>query len=311
MGTDPFRPQVDPVMDRVAILREIVLLVNALMHFMETRKPRSSSSQVIQPQSAINILLEANRVLRANFASLVPLRNLKLPLKGLMRRFVQRFGPQSLVPKRREPFTNGMIVSLESLPEDTNLGAFGLLTFGSRARKCWRAAVSLSTSTGFRKAELFLSNETTFFLHWGSLAWIIDGSPVSEPSDEQLELLKEGDYLAVTPVPSKSDQFNQVWGAHPLYVPFHELPRNAAAALRDLALDVGLSSRGPGSPVFVDQTGSPVRCVDMATTLYRAMTLIVGPVRAKLYTWHAARVSLATHLLKCKVQPSTIQALLR
>ena len=98
MGTDPFRPQVDPVMDRVAFLREIVLLVNALMHFMKTRKPRSNSSQVIQPQSAMNILLGANRVLRANFASFVPLRNLKLPLKGLMRRFVQRFGPQSLVP---------------------------------------------------------------------------------------------------------------------------------------------------------------------------------------------------------------------
>jgi hypothetical protein len=209
MGTDPFRPQVDPVMDRVAFLREIVLLVNALMHFMKTRKPRSSSSLVIQPQSAMNILLGANRVLRANFASLVPLRNLKLPLKGLMRRFVKRFGPQSLVPKRREPFTNGMIVSLVSLPEDTNLGAFGLLTFGSRARKCWRAAVSLATSTGFRKAELFLSNETTLFLHWRSLAWIIDGSPVTEPSDEQLKLLKGGDYLAVTPVPSKSDQFNQ------------------------------------------------------------------------------------------------------
>ena len=162
MGTDPFRPQVDPVMDRVAFLREIVLLVNALMHFMKTRKPRSSSSQVIQPQSAMNILVGANRVLRANFASLVPLRNLNLPLKGLMRRFVQRFGPQSLVPRRREPFTNGMIVSLVSLPEDTNLGAFGLLTFGSRARKCWRAAVSLSTSTGFRKAELIvrmLSND--------------------------------------------------------------------------------------------------------------------------------------------------------
>ena len=33
--------------------------------------------------------------------------------------------------------------------------------------------------------------------------------------------------------------------------------------------------------------------------------------RAKLYTWHSARVPLATHLLKCQVPPATIRALLR
>jgi hypothetical protein len=41
------------------------------------------------------------------------------------------------------------------------------------------------------------------------------------------------------------------------------------------------------------------------------MGLLVGGERAKLYTWYSGRISLATHLLKCNVPPSTIQAMLR
>ena len=311
MGTAPNRPRIDPVTDRVSYLREVVLLVNALVYFMRTRKPRSRSDLVIKPQSAMNILLGANRVMKANFTSFIPLSSLKLPLRGLMRRFVQRFGPASLVPKRREPFTNGMIQSLASLPYDFDLGPVGRLTAGSIIRASWRAAIALSASTGFRKAELFQSNETTHFLLWCNLTWIIAGVPISDPSDEELANITEGDYLAVTPVPSKADQMNIVWGAHPLYLPFHSSPRNAAAAIRDLAILVGPQSRASSKPVFVGNDRVPLSGSSMATALYRAMNLLVGPSRAKLYTWHSGRVSLATHLLKCNVPPATIQAMLR
>ena len=311
MGTDPFRPAIDPMNDRLSFLREVVLLVNALLHFMKTRRPRSRADKMIKPQSAMNILLGANRVMRSNFASFIPLSTLKLPLKGLMKRFVQRFGPSSLIPKRREPFTNGMICSLASLPIGMDLGRFGRLTAGSRQRACWRAAVALATSTGFRKAEMFRSNETTFFITWDNFSWIIAGVLIKSPSDEELQALKEGDYLAVSPPPSKADQTNMVWGAHPLYLPFHEQARNAAAALRDLALDVSVGARGAAKPVFVGGDNQPVTADIMAEAMCKAMAYLVGPQRAKLYTWHSARVSLATHLLKCKVAPATIQAILR
>ena len=104
---------------------------------------------------------------------------------------------------------------------------------------------------------------------------------------------------------------NIVWGAHPLYIPFHNLPRNAAAAIRDLSLAVGHAARRPDCPVFIKAGGSAVTGSDMATGLYRAMCSIVTPQRAKLFTWHSARISLATHLLKCKVPAATIQAMLR
>lgn len=60
MGTDPLRPPIDPVYDRTGYLREVVLLTNALIFFMRTKKGRSHA--MIKPQSAMNILLGANRV---------------------------------------------------------------------------------------------------------------------------------------------------------------------------------------------------------------------------------------------------------
>jgi len=80
MKTNPHRPPIDLAHDRPAFLREVVLLINALMHFMRTRKPRSAADVMIKPQSTMTILLGANRVLRANFSSFIPLSHLKLPL---------------------------------------------------------------------------------------------------------------------------------------------------------------------------------------------------------------------------------------
>ena len=202
MGTDPLRSPIDPVSDRLGYLREIVLLTNALTFFMRTRKGRSQ---------LVNILLGANRILRQQHLSFIPPKALALPLRGLMRKFMHRFEPQSLVPKRREPFTNGMVDSLASLANGSHLGPLGPLDHSSIAGKTWTAAIAVSTSAGFRKAEMFQSNAETFFFTWSLVSWYIYGSLSSQPTDEQLVSFKEGDYLVLAPPPSKSDQFNSAW----------------------------------------------------------------------------------------------------
>jgi hypothetical protein len=100
-----------------------------------------------------------------------------------------------------------MIESLVNLPEGFNVGVLGALASGSCLRKMWRAAIAVATSTGFRKAEMFQSNETTFFLHWNNIHWNICGKLTSskDVTNEQLSS------LVISPVPSKSDQFNTVW----------------------------------------------------------------------------------------------------
>lgn len=313
MGADPLRPPVDPLTDRVGYLRELVLLVNALTHFMKTHKPRSNSDRMIKPQSAMNILLGVNRVLRQNFLSFIPLKALKLPLKGLMRKFLLDFGPRSLVPKRREPFTNGMIHSLTSLPAGFLLGPLGPLDLLSIVAKSWRAAIAISTSAGFRKAEMFQSNEETFFLTWDLISWVVKGKPGTDANDSILRALRPGDFLVITPPPSKSDQFNAVWGAHPVYIPFRDTHRNAAAAIRDLALTLGEPFRAQSNKraVFVNNLKRPLKGTTMSSALYSAMSSLVGNERAKLYTWHSGRIYLATALYASNVKPQVIQAMLR
>jgi hypothetical protein len=309
MGTNPLRPPVDPVSDRVGYLREVVLLTNALTHFMRTKKGRLND--LIKPQSAMNILLGANRVLRQQHLSFIPLKALTLSLRGLMRRFVQQFGPVSLVPKRREPFSNGMIDSLTSMPEGANMGSGTVFKAGSLFALSWTAAVSVSTSAGFRKAEMFKSNAETFFLTWDLISWTIGGKLATNPTDAELSLLKEGDYVIIVPPPSKSDQFNTVWGSHPLYMAFHTKNRNAARALQQLGKALKAENRQKGMPVFVNDDRSALTSNRMASAMYAAMSRLVGAARAKLYTWHSGRIFLCTALHACNVKPSTIQAMLR
>ena len=314
MNTDPMRPPVDPQTDRVGYLREVVLLVNALVHFMKTRKPRSKVDSVIKPQSAMNILLGANRVLKLHYLSFIPLRALKLPLRGLMRQFLKDFGPLSLIPKRREPMTNGMVRSLSALPPGFSLGPLGPHDPNSIVGKSWRAAVATLASSGFRKAEAFESNSETHFLSWPLVNWFISGKGEAEPTDSLLQGMKLGDFAVITPPPSKSDQFNTVWGALPVYLPFKEEARNAAQALQQLALAVGAPFRdnAQNKAVFVHNCKRPLKCTEMASALYAAMTTITGsPISAKLYTWHSFRSYLATALHAASVKPSTIQAMLR
>ena len=231
-----------------------------------------------------------------------------------MRKFVQQYGPSSLVPKRREPFTNGMIDSLVSLPAGASLGPLGAFSPQSILDKAWVAAVTVSTSAGFRKAEMFQSNEETFFLIWSMISWCIGGSPehsCSSPSDQQLQLLHEGDFMVITPPPSKSDQFNMAWGSHPIYVAFHQNARNAARAVRDLALAVGEADRQPHKPVFVNDSKQPLQARIMASALHFAVSTLVGSTRAKLFTWHSGRIYLCTALHAAGIKPQIIQAMLR
>ena len=262
----------------------------------------------------MNILLGANRVLKQNYLSFIPLKALKLPLRGLMRKFIKRYGPKSLITKRREPLTNGMIRALSSPPEGFNLGPLGKYASDSVSSQSWRAAITVAASSGFRKAELFQSNAETFYLTWNLIDWVISGVDDADPTDQQLLNLRSGDFAVVTPPPSKSDQFDTVWGVLPVYLPFGNESRNAAAALQQLTLaaDSTFRSSSAANAVFIDNNKKALTCTAMASAIYHAMVTITGSqVTTKLYTWHSFRSYLATALYAARVKPATIQAMLR
>jgi integrase len=311
MNTTPLRPIIEPTADRLSFLRELVLLTNALCYFMRTRRPSSHSNKVIKPQSAMNILLGANRVLKRNFRAFIPLKALTLPLKGLMRQFVQQFGPKSLIPKRRSPFTNGMIQTLLTLPAGLHLGGFGPLNWGNRAGLSLRAAFTVAISSGMRKAELFQSDSETFFLTWTHISWYIQGRHVARPTLAQLLALSESDFMLIIPPPSKADQFGVVWGSTPIYLPFRDTLRNAARAVRALLVHIGVDSYRDTDALFTSSSGRPLQASVMARALFLMVSSFMPAEAAKLFTWHSGRVYLATALHAAGVKPGVIQALLR
>ena len=76
---------------------------------------------------------------------------------------------------------------------------------------------------------MFQSNSESYFLQLATIPWRIGGVDITSPvTDAQLLSLSSGDYMAITPVPSKDDQFNVVWGALPIYIAFKDTSRNAA-----------------------------------------------------------------------------------
>lgn len=74
MGRSPWRSNPDPQSDFRGFLREIVLLSNALLYLMKTRRPRSNKDAVIRSASAMAILYAAQRVHSRNHLSMVPQR---------------------------------------------------------------------------------------------------------------------------------------------------------------------------------------------------------------------------------------------
>ena len=114
-------------------------------------------------------------------------------------------------------------LDLISLPAGTPLGSQAQLDWGDLQGKCTRLAICMAAATGFKSVELFQSNNESYSLQLGNISWRIKGVDITSPvAAAQLLALSPGDFMVVTPVPSKVDQFNVPWGALPIYVAFDE-----------------------------------------------------------------------------------------
>jgi hypothetical protein len=315
MKTSPWRTDeaASPHGSRLSYLREVVLLTFALGYAMRHKVPRSKSDAMIRPATAMAFLRSVQRVHRRNHLSLIPLKALALPLKGLMRDFVLRFGPRSLLPKRREPFTNPMIATMLGVSSGVKLGR-RVLVWDSLFGCSLAAAIELGAESGFRKAEMFSGNEETDFLHWSSFSLLIgDQWCAAQGSDRALwvRFALEGGCLAIIPPRSKADQFGEVWGNLPCYRKYRAWGRSAARRVCELALATLDAGRDLVGPVFKDDDGAVLKATVMTSVLFYLLCTFLPAEVAKLYTWHSFRIHLACALLKAGCSNGQIQAFLR
>ena len=105
-------------------------------------------------------LHSVSRVHKRNHLALIPLSAVSLPLKGLMRDYVKVCGPISLVPKRREHFTNPMITSLLHPRHEGKKLGMKMLSWSSPFGCSLAAGIELASETDFRRGEFSCSLRT-------------------------------------------------------------------------------------------------------------------------------------------------------
>jgi ribA/ribD-fused uncharacterized protein len=317
LGTTPWRDDAaaNSGADPVGHQRELVLFVNALIHFYQTDKPRPNGTNrtKVKPDSAMNNLRAVRRVFKANFITLISMSAITRALYSLNREFLREFGPSALTPHRAAPFTNEILAAMDAVTGLLRISKYRTVDLGSFEGIHLRAFKGLCHDTGMRKSELVSAMESHALLV-GSVAILADGRLILRPTIAQLDaLLQPGRamwYLVITPPPSKSDPFGVVWGSLPIYLPYQHLPANTA---RLVALCLKLRPGAlPSEPLICAKPGTPFThsFLDSLLPVWLAAAGM-STLQAKLYSWHSGRAFLCCALMASGRTPAEVQALVR
>ena len=104
--------------------RERLKMGKAVLHLYTDMKPRSKSDPAPKPSSAYAIYLGVKALHDIRSYEMVSVKMVARVVKGLVRRHVMKWGHQSLLVKRKEPFTFRIIMALTAFPKGTELGVF-------------------------------------------------------------------------------------------------------------------------------------------------------------------------------------------
>jgi len=322
LGTSPLRTDISANIgwDCIGHQREVFLLSLFTVWKISNMKPRSSQVPVANPRSAHGAISS----IRRSHALVTGIELVKTPqinkiIRGFLRSYVQQFGPDVLVPKRKEPMRMSVVKQMVNLPSGSRIspsGRYAVIHWLDPFWTSWRACLLTMLSTGFRKNEISLHSSAVFTkgrLSRASIWWHIGAVTYSDPDVRTLQSFTHGDYVIMKPPLAKNDQFGQAFGNKPIYLPYHESVLCAALALRDL--EVRFPMRGAirqHAPLFaMDARLQPFRHDVIDSIFHRHIGLVVGSEAAQCYSLHSFRIGLACALLKSGKPLPLIQALLR
>ena len=297
--------------DSIGHRREIVLAINAMVHHQQTAKPRpnGTSGTLVKPDTALAWLMAIRRVFKANMIPLLPIAPIRNAVKALCNKFIAEFGQASLMPHRAAPFTNSMLDDMLNCSGVMDVTATKAIDWESWEGLHCRALLAVARLSGMRKSEL-VTHDGSMALCIGNTAFLIKGRISSRPSEEQLDSLSVGDFLVITPPPSKSDLFGVVWGSLPIYLSYMDERRNAVR----LVAQIHRIRRGAPSsePLFCPAPGKQFTHAFLDKMLQKWLQSVgLSTKMTALYSFHSARAHLACALAAAKRPPDVIQALLR
>ena len=303
------------VQDDATYRREEWIAVQAFIFIYGRMQPRSGSSTPPRPSSAVAVLRGIARAHRRLGHQFVGLKKVVAVAHTLTRQYMQRHFPNGLLPKRAEPFTNAEVEAVLQLKLFSCRGKVheGSSTTGRSLRACF----ALLAQAGFRGSEVALASGKEFdrsCITRASVTWRIKGKLVTSPTPAQLRGLKVGDYVVITPPPSKCDAFGVAWGNSPIYLAWHRTrPTCAARYLAELELAAPVTGEARGdTPLFTFENGSMLTRPWLADALTEALKdTNVDAARIGIITLHSFRRFLACCLRANGETDSVICALLR
>jgi hypothetical protein len=143
-----------------------------------------------------------------------------------------------------------------------------------------------------------------------SVTYVIRGRVRTDPTEDELNSMTEGDTARLAPRGSKCDQWGTAHGTEPIILPYHEDDMNAARWLRDIELRWPVHGKARAQfALFPDERGEPFSDYTFTAIIKAALEDVLGPHRARLLSPHSWRVWLASSLRMCGATDARIQAM--
>ena len=293
--------------------RESLKLAAFLLFRAQRAVPRSKKAAAAKPMSIYQNFLALRRVFRARDVELPPTGTVRETLRGLLRRFVRRYGIEKLRPCRVEPVTPAIIGAVVRAATEGSAIIKGkpwaLTDWTCFVVTAWMV---INLSVGSRKGESTHLPGDVDHNDWfnrAALTFDIKGRTYTDPPPAILDQMGEGDYALLAPKGAKCDQYGTCHGTEPIVLPFHDEPLNAARWLRDLERRWPAHGQQRVSlPLFPTPEGKPYHDSTFAALIMAALTHVVGAARAQLLSPHSWRVWLASSLRMCDASDARIQA---
>jgi hypothetical protein len=178
----------------------------------------------------------------------------------------------------------------------------------------FRQLIVVLIFTGFRLAEIVQhTSGEIMYLTYESLAWLIGGVVITDPSPEMLAAMRPGlDGALLAPPRAKPDQWGEIHCPFPAMLIFRDDDLNAARALRDIELTYpchGIARKT--TPLFSTDSGQPFTHAYLDRMLKTILLSCFGKGVASVFTWHSFRSGLATALHAAGVSDDMIQLMCR
>ena len=219
--------------------RESLKMASWLLWRAQRAIPRSRKG-VAKPMSIYQNYLALRRVFKSRDVELTPPGTVRETLRGMIRRFIRRFGIEQLRPKRVEPVTPAMVLKcLELARAGTTMIKGRKWTLDQWTCFVVTAWMVINLSVGSRKGESTKLDGDVDENDWfnrAAVSYCIGGRTYLDPPEHVLRAMKEGDNAALGPKGAKCDQWGTCHGTEPIILPYHDAPDNAARWLRDIEL---------------------------------------------------------------------------